>query len=319
MDALKWKGKTYHIVNYPLTFNNWLVWNPQLFEDYNVPSPLEFFENDTWTWEKLKELAVEMTQDTDGDGEIDIWGLGLDGAVYPLHFSTGVNLLSINPNGGFDLNLTNEKITAAANFFCTLGPLGENVLRIAGTGGLTTEQMVDEFANNKIAMYAMASYQGGWPALIDKWKEGTIDFCLLPRWMGEETYYTYAQPDTSGLANKAKNPEGGALIAQIIRYCQSRIYKEKYYPGRTEFDDFKASDYGVKWQMSDAQLERLVKCNQIARESPALPFIYYAFWGFDDGFFDMLTSNSWSNAVERIKPIAEEAIEDWMYKLNQID
>lgn len=319
MDSMKWKEKTYHIVTEPLQFNNWLVWNPELFEANNVTSPLEYFDNDTWTWEVLKELAVEMTQDTDSDGQNDIWGLGLDGAVYPLHFSTGVNLLSVNPAGGFDLNFNNEKITAAANFFGTLGPLGENILRIAGTGAMTTEELVDEFVNDKVALYAMASYQGGWPAVIDKWEAGTIDFCLLPQWMGEGKYYTYAQPATSGISSKAKNPEAAALIAQLTKYTSSQLYKDKYLMEDTGISALQDSAFKTEWKMTDAQLERILKCQDIARESPGIPFFYYTFWGFDDGFFDMLTNNSWSQAVERITPIAQTAIDDWMYKLNKIE
>lgn len=55
-------------------------WNKAIFEREGLPSPYELYLNGEWTWEALKDFAVKATRDTDGDGEIDQWGLtGYDG------------------------------------------------------------------------------------------------------------------------------------------------------------------------------------------------------------------------------------------------
>ena len=37
----------------------------------------DVFFNYEWTWDKMLEYAKNLTRDTDGDGIIDQWGLGV--------------------------------------------------------------------------------------------------------------------------------------------------------------------------------------------------------------------------------------------------
>lgn len=319
MDQLKWKDHYYFLVTKPLEFDIWCVWNPEILAENNITSPLTHFENNTWDWNALKEIAVKATRDADGDGTNDVWGLGIDGAIYPLHFSTGVNLLEVDTeNGNFKLNLGHEKIAAAAEWFATLGPMGENVLRIASTGDITTADLLAEFANGKLAMMLVNGAACGQATLVDMWEEGRIDFCPTPQWMGENQYYTYAQPACAGIGAGCANPEGGALIAQIMRYVQTDEYYDKYY-GNTYKERMMESYYKTDWKMTDAQIDRLVEMREIAYSSTPIPFIYYNFWGFDDGFIRNLTANSWSSVVEEITPIAQGGIEDWLDALNRVE
>ncbi len=314
MDNLKWNDKYYFLVNAPLEFSIWTVWNPEILEENGIESPLKYYEEGTWTWDKLKEIAVKATADTNDDGENDIWGLGVDGAIYPLHFSTGVNLLEVTSTG-FKLNFTNEKIASAAQFWSTMGPVGENVVRVSGTGVMSSSELLNEFANGKIATMLVANYAVSQEPLVDMWEKGTIDFCPTPQWMGENQYYTYAQPACAGIGADCKNPEGGALVAQIVRYCNTDEYYDKYW-GQEYVDRLQLSAYKTKCNMTDEQLQRIADMRDIAYSSEPIAFTYYNFWGFDDGFMDMLVNDSWSQAVERIVPIAEDAILDWENKLN---
>lgn len=54
------------------------LWNKSMFERAGLPSLYDIIEEDPegWTWDKLFELAQILTQDTDGDGVIDQFGLG---------------------------------------------------------------------------------------------------------------------------------------------------------------------------------------------------------------------------------------------------
>ena len=53
---------------YPLGFNM------QLLEEYNLEDPRELYKRGEWTWEKFIEYCQVLTQDTDGDGQIDQYG-----------------------------------------------------------------------------------------------------------------------------------------------------------------------------------------------------------------------------------------------------
>jgi multiple sugar transport system substrate-binding protein len=51
-----------------------LYYNRDLFEQAGVPLPPE----EGWSWNDMVTAATELTQDTDGDGGVDVYGLGVD-------------------------------------------------------------------------------------------------------------------------------------------------------------------------------------------------------------------------------------------------
>jgi len=55
---------------YPLSFNL------QMIEDANLEDPRDLVERGEWTWDKFLEYCIALTQDTDGDGVIDVYGFG---------------------------------------------------------------------------------------------------------------------------------------------------------------------------------------------------------------------------------------------------
>lgn len=53
---------------YPLGFNM------QMLEDAGLEDPRELWARGEWTWDKFNEYCTTLTQDTDGDGQIDQYG-----------------------------------------------------------------------------------------------------------------------------------------------------------------------------------------------------------------------------------------------------
>lgn len=51
-----------------------LAYNRQLLEANNLEDPRALYERGEWTWEKFVEYCKLLTQDTDGDGQIDQYG-----------------------------------------------------------------------------------------------------------------------------------------------------------------------------------------------------------------------------------------------------
>lgn len=69
--------------------NSLLLFNKALAEREGITNLYEMEKNKTWTFSKLQELALKATKDTDGDGEIDQWGI------------SGINAMQlIYSNGG---------------------------------------------------------------------------------------------------------------------------------------------------------------------------------------------------------------------------
>jgi len=53
-----------------------LAFNKQMLDDAGLEDPNVLYENGEWTWDKYNEYLAALTQDTNGDGEIDVYGYG---------------------------------------------------------------------------------------------------------------------------------------------------------------------------------------------------------------------------------------------------
>ncbi|MFW6268998.1 MAG: ABC transporter substrate-binding protein [Bacillota bacterium] len=58
-----------------------VFWNKDLFDSEGLPNLYDLYDNDEWNWENFKQIALDATQDKDGDGEIDQWGIAGSGFV----------------------------------------------------------------------------------------------------------------------------------------------------------------------------------------------------------------------------------------------
>ncbi|NLY10503.1 MAG: extracellular solute-binding protein [Firmicutes bacterium] len=79
-----------------VTEANVVMWNKDLFDELGLPSPYDLYEAGEWTWEAFYDLAVKLTRDTDGDGEIDQWGV----ATRHSHSHWGGHVEWVYTNGG---------------------------------------------------------------------------------------------------------------------------------------------------------------------------------------------------------------------------
>ncbi len=75
---------------YPLGFNM------QILEDNGLEDPRKLWEEGKWTWEVFIDYCKQLTQDTDGDGQIDQWGYcGYENETFEqLFMSNGANVAS---------------------------------------------------------------------------------------------------------------------------------------------------------------------------------------------------------------------------------
>lgn len=75
---------------YPLGFNM------QMLADNNLEDPRDLYERGEWTWDKFIEYCKALTQDTDGDGQIDQYGYcGYENETFEqLVMSNGANIAS---------------------------------------------------------------------------------------------------------------------------------------------------------------------------------------------------------------------------------
>jgi hypothetical protein len=62
----------------PWTGTMMLYYNKTMFEEYEVKTPKEYFDEGQWNWDNFMKVMEEMTKDKDDDGEVDTYGLNGD-------------------------------------------------------------------------------------------------------------------------------------------------------------------------------------------------------------------------------------------------
>lgn len=53
-----------------------LAFNMDMIKAHNLENPQDLYDRGEWTWDKWMEYMKVLTEDTDGDGAIDVWGYG---------------------------------------------------------------------------------------------------------------------------------------------------------------------------------------------------------------------------------------------------
>ncbi|HCL30219.1 MAG TPA: hypothetical protein DIC52_17530 [Candidatus Latescibacteria bacterium] len=92
-----------HQYGIPFVYVSWhLYYNPELFDRAGLaypPATPDAADFDAWTWDRFREVGLALSQDHDGDGVLDQWGLAwstLDvnpNAIYPFLWQGGADLL----------------------------------------------------------------------------------------------------------------------------------------------------------------------------------------------------------------------------------
>ena len=118
--------------------------NEDLFKEYSVKSPSEYYAEGTWNWVNFEKAASELTRDTNADEATDIYGyVGWD-ANYVVT-AAGGRIITLKDDGS--LAVTMDSIEAMQGF--------ENVHNIYGTLGCASNNSSQtEFASGKIGMIA---------------------------------------------------------------------------------------------------------------------------------------------------------------------
>jgi ABC-type glycerol-3-phosphate transport system substrate-binding protein len=120
-EKLKFKGKYYSFGTVMGPANSsmfFTAYNKDLLEREGQPDPYELWKNDEWTWEAFERIAKAVTKDTDGDGQIDQWGMteiAYGAGYYRFLPSDGLEIARIDENGKYVFNYDSPQAIAALN------------------------------------------------------------------------------------------------------------------------------------------------------------------------------------------------------------
>lgn len=140
IEKLQFRGKLYGFgVTYD-TFNGSMMitmYNKDLIEAAGLEDPYVLWQEGRWTYDALEEYGIALTQDTDGDGVIDQWGIGdlpNPAAVYRFLPSNGAELAKQNEEGKWIYTLNDANAVYALNMVNRW----RNELKIMGNGDFLT-------------------------------------------------------------------------------------------------------------------------------------------------------------------------------------
>ena len=76
LNNFSYRGNVYSFGVWPDLYSmSYAIYNKTMLDREGVEDPYELYLADEWTWDKMTQIAKAVTRDTDGDGEIDQWGI----------------------------------------------------------------------------------------------------------------------------------------------------------------------------------------------------------------------------------------------------
>lgn len=195
-----------------------IYYNKTLFANHGVKTPSDYYKEGKWDWEAFRQVAKDMTMDTDGDGKNDQFGFGWWDGGYPLFVgSNGKTLLSYNADGSISTNYESENVKEAMQF-AQDALLKDKYIDKEKEG----DYFIGEFKNGKLAMTAEYGL-AGFTAFKSDYE---LDFVPVPK--GPKGTKDAGPGGLSGWAipTASKNPEGAAAFITMVSENELKVANE---------------------------------------------------------------------------------------------
>lgn len=235
-DAHLWRGKHYGLrgqVQYPYQ-GTWI--NYDIIERTGVEDPYDLWQAGNWNWETMLDIALQVTDDTDGDGVTDQWGINNSNVRYFL-YSNGGQVVEYNEaTGRYEYALDKPNNRRAMQFWADLS----FVHKVVGPGYFET------FAEGNFAFMfnqlwnGQRIYEGGVTNL------GWIPFPNGPDVPSD--YITNVRGDMFFLAFPSTLPENErAQIVKVVAdfLCLWDPSKPYYFPDEKVIDVYMDTNYAM--------------------------------------------------------------------------
>jgi len=209
-DAFLYKGEHYVYTNSSITQPYLLFYNATMFEEESLETPGELYNKGEWTYAKLLEYITYFTRDTDGDGEIDQWGLEPSRVKRQnIGFANDAMQVYEVGNGELAVSIDSEQMIQYFEFLTAYNAV-PSAREGCDTDGNWLERRV-------CAMMSEANIAAWLPGGEGYEGSDTFDFVPLPTYDGRQAT-TPVWDNGFALSASAVNPEGAAVLASMI--CQ---------------------------------------------------------------------------------------------------
>lgn len=191
-----------------------LYYNKTQFTNNGVKTPTEYYKEGNWNWDTFKEVATQLTADTNGDGKVDQYGFGWWDSDYNLFLaSNGLTNLSYKDDGSIGTNFKQDAAVKAIEFVQN-AYLKDKYIDKSKKG----DYFINEFKTGKLAM----TCEYGFGGLTVFKSDNEIDFVPFPTGPNGQKDVGLGGLSGWSIPTSSKNPQGAAAFI----YMMSKTLKE---------------------------------------------------------------------------------------------
>lgn len=213
-----------------LSSSTGMVFNKQLFDEYQLEYPYELVREGLWTFGEFSKLAKNFSQDLNGDGQMtidaDLFGYSTNHWCGPINvlYSTGERIITVDSDGYPQLTLYSEKVVDIYERFMSL------LLSECGYNQLGGNDHQKAFCEGRVGLVDLNISH-----LSESFfREAEVDFGLIPWPKSDESvdkYYSYVDAGQTlwivpvTVTDLARS---GAVLEAMAYYGQQEIIPAYY-------------------------------------------------------------------------------------------
>ncbi|MBO2517335.1 MAG: hypothetical protein CW338_08710 [Clostridiales bacterium] len=218
-DAWIYKGHHYCITNWDDAVGHVILFNKRICAENGITDEYlyDLQRNGEWTWDKLRELAIRCTKDTNNDGAIDVYGYGSYGTCptcpEPYLYANGTTPVTKDENYHYHYNLDDPRVIEAIQFCYDLY-WNDRVCYMGSNDAGSWEGMwrLGKTAFYEVASWNMADY-------FEDLEDDEIGILMIP--MGPSaTDYVNAESMPSGICMQPMVEDKEAIAAIVYEWTR---------------------------------------------------------------------------------------------------
>lgn len=222
MDVLRLGKNTYYgVSDYMIPCPYAIFFNKNLIEDYNLSNPYELVYNGEWTLDRLCEMAVAITTDSNGDGKFttdDIRGICTEENSKYISIMTGAGqyMTQKNADGQVELAMHTDKLLSIL----------EKMAALANTSGVFADD------NSMSVIGGNLLFEFHTIAHAVNYRDSEVDIGVLPYPKYDEAQENYLSLDWGGLMcipSTISNPDMVGAVLELLAYESGNGVIETYY------------------------------------------------------------------------------------------
>ncbi|MDR1692572.1 MAG: extracellular solute-binding protein [Oscillospiraceae bacterium] len=201
-----WNNERYYLM--PGTARQSIVYyNKDMLDEAGLEYPTDLFDRGEWDWNKMLELANDLTVDANNDGVPEQYGLGFDEPEHIL-YTTGKHLVTFS-NGTAINNLLSPEMARAVEFSAEM----------IGSKTVIPSNARQSFGESMVAMViGHRWYANGYAKLI---VNNSVGVAPLPRDPLADGHYTAEEGGGYYIPKSAPNLPGALAACNVFRMVLS--------------------------------------------------------------------------------------------------